>query len=147
MVPGEMDRTVTTVAVQAIDSPAAVASDVGKGIATGETSIVLPRAARLASWAVTDPNQLRPAFFSFKDISCVIKSEGVPKVLLDMISGYCRVGWMRARWVRQRVPDLTQSLLARLAGRNFGHFRTIRSRKVDFTRHPRISQDHGQVDH
>lgn len=64
-------------------------------IATGQTSIALPKAgdkiARLASWAVTDPNQLNPAFFSFKDISCVLKSEGKPKVLLDMVSGYCKV--------------------------------------------------------
>jgi hypothetical protein len=64
-------------------------------IATGQTSVALPKAgnkiARLASWAVTDPNQLNPAFFSFKDVSCVLKSEGKPKVLLDMVSGYCKV--------------------------------------------------------
>ncbi len=64
-------------------------------IATGQASIALPKAgnkiARLASWAVTDPNQLNPAFFSFKDVSCVLKSEGKPKVLLDMVSGYCKV--------------------------------------------------------
>ena len=75
-------------------------ADNGAKVASGElapteTSIALPKAgdkiARLASWAVTDPNQLNPAFFSFKDISCVLKSEGKPKVLLDMVSGYCKV--------------------------------------------------------
>jgi hypothetical protein len=83
-----------------LNAPAAVATDVkiaseNAGIATGQTSIALPKAgervARLQSWAVTDPNQLNPAFFSFKDISCVLKSEGKPKVLLDMVSGYCKV--------------------------------------------------------
>ncbi|KAI9024560.1 hypothetical protein DFJ74DRAFT_705299 [Hyaloraphidium curvatum] len=65
-------------------------------IAPAETSVELPKAsdrvARLASWAVTDPNQLNPAFFSFKDISCVLKVEGKPKVLLDAVSGYCKPG-------------------------------------------------------
>jgi hypothetical protein len=89
---------------QAIDAAANVASDtkIASGeIATGQTSIALPKAgdkiSRLASWAVTDPNQLNPAFFSFKDISCVLKSEGKPKVLLDMVSGYCKVSWTDGR--------------------------------------------------
>lgn len=73
----------------------------GADLAPTETSIALPKAgekiARLASWAVTDPNQLNPAFFSFKDVCCVLKSDGKPKVLLDMVSGYCKVGW--------RLPD------------------------------------------
>ena len=64
-------------------------------LAPAETSIALPKAgdkiSRLASWAVTDPNQLNPAFFSFQNISCVLKSEGKPKVLLDSVSGYCKV--------------------------------------------------------
>jgi hypothetical protein len=66
-----------------------------KELAPVTASIALPKAgdkiARLASWAVTDPNQLNPAFFSFKDISCVLKSNGKPKVLLDQVSGYCKV--------------------------------------------------------
>jgi hypothetical protein len=66
-----------------------------KEIAPVTASIALPKAGekigRLASWAVTDPNQLNPAFFSFKDISCVLKSNGKPKVLLDQVSGYCKV--------------------------------------------------------
>lgn len=71
-----------------IAAPANVASG---ELAPVETSIALPKAsdriARLASWAVTDPNQLKPTFFSFKDICCVLKSNGKPKVLLDMVSG------------------------------------------------------------
>ncbi|KAI9007677.1 hypothetical protein DFJ74DRAFT_711926 [Hyaloraphidium curvatum] len=85
-----------TVAANVADA-ANVATEVAdKALAPTETSIALPKAsekiARLASWAVTDPNQLNPAFFSFKDISCVLKSDGKPKVLLDMVSGYCKPG-------------------------------------------------------
>ncbi|KAI9005695.1 hypothetical protein DFJ74DRAFT_646773 [Hyaloraphidium curvatum] len=89
-----------TVAAQTVVDAAATMEDaaaaVDQKIATGQTSIALPKAgekiARLASWAVTDPNQLNPAFFSFKDISCVLKTDGKPKVLLDMVSGYCKPG-------------------------------------------------------
>lgn len=75
----------------------AVATEVAtaKDLAPVQPSIALPKAgdkiARLASWAVTDPNQLNPAFFSFKDISCVLKVQRKPKVLLDQVSGYCKV--------------------------------------------------------
>jgi hypothetical protein len=73
----------------------AVAMEATAEIAPTTTSIALPKAgdkiSRLASWAVTDPNQLNPAFFSFMNISCVLKSDGKPKVLLDQVSGYCKV--------------------------------------------------------
>ncbi|KAI9006389.1 hypothetical protein DFJ74DRAFT_389544 [Hyaloraphidium curvatum] len=76
------------VAMEAVPSEAKIAS--------AEASIELPKAsdkiARLSSWAVTDPNQLNPAFFSFKDISCVLKVDRKPKVLLDLVSGYCKPG-------------------------------------------------------
>jgi hypothetical protein len=94
-------ESTTAAANEALDVKVAAAP--ATEIATGQTSIALPKAgdkiARLASWAVTDPNQLNPAFFSFKDVSCVLKSEGKPKVLLDMVSGYCKVGcWIPARF-------------------------------------------------
>jgi hypothetical protein len=111
---------------QAIDAAANVASDAKAAatgasgeIATGQTSIALPKAgdkiSRLASWAVTDPNQLNPAFFSFKDISCVLKSEGKPKVLLDMVSGYCKVSDGRSSgWcIRQSLTENPTSSAAR----------------------------------
>ncbi|KAI9008474.1 hypothetical protein DFJ74DRAFT_772890 [Hyaloraphidium curvatum] len=44
----------------------------------------------MATWAVSDNDQLNPVFFSFKDISCVLKVDGKPKILLDAVSGFCK---------------------------------------------------------
>ncbi|KAI9026198.1 hypothetical protein DFJ74DRAFT_766568 [Hyaloraphidium curvatum] len=94
-------ETVSNVASAPADNYAAPALVAGeavpeKELMSTEPSIALPKAgekiSRLASWAVTDPNQLNPAFFSFKDISCVLKVDRKPKVLLDAVSGYCKPG-------------------------------------------------------
>jgi hypothetical protein len=106
-----MESTATEKAATDFATDVKVAEAPESGIATGQASIALPKAgdkiARLASWAVTDPNQLNPAFFSFKDVSCVLKSEGKPKVLLDMVSGYCKVNcYFPARFARLSLTGL-----------------------------------------
>ncbi|KAJ3307881.1 hypothetical protein HDU93_005901, partial [Gonapodya sp. JEL0774] len=59
---------------------------------TGAPVLGQKRVVRMGSWAVKDESELRPAFFSFRDVSCVLPVKGVDKQLLLGASGYCKPG-------------------------------------------------------
>ncbi|KXS20280.1 P-loop containing nucleoside triphosphate hydrolase protein [Gonapodya prolifera JEL478] len=50
------------------------------------------RMVRMGSWAVKDESELRPSYFSFRNISCVLPVKGVDKQLLLNASGYVKPG-------------------------------------------------------
>ncbi|KXS21193.1 hypothetical protein M427DRAFT_51455 [Gonapodya prolifera JEL478] len=58
----------------------------------GAPALGTKRIVRMGSWAVKDESELRPAYFSFRNISCVLPVKGVDKQLLLNASGYCKPG-------------------------------------------------------
>ncbi|KAJ3334175.1 ABC transporter G member 22 [Gonapodya sp. JEL0774] len=73
--------------------PAAEISDAtASASGAGIPELGQKRMVRMGSWAVKDESELRPSYFSFRNISCVLRVDGVDKQLLEGATGYCKPG-------------------------------------------------------
>ncbi|KAJ3338503.1 ATP-binding cassette sub- G member 5 [Gonapodya sp. JEL0774] len=87
-----MASTEATEKLIANASDVAPAADSANSSAAGIPELGQKRMVRMGSWAVKDESELRPSYFSFRDISCILPVKGVDKQLLNGATGYCKPG-------------------------------------------------------